>query len=474
MKVKIQVIIEHEDERETTIVEEVGCLHRDGLQLETLGLQLAESKQLLAAVQQLLVREQVVAYIKEARPCPSCGRRRPTKDNKQIVMRTLFGRFQLPSPRLYTCTCQEQSRRSFSPLAQRLPERTTPEFKYLRAKWASLMSYGLTVDTLEEVLPVRDSATTVKRHTREVAERLEEDLAPEKETWLYGMPMMWDQMPEPEPPVTVGIDGGYVHAREGENRRAGWFEVIVGKSMPEAGANKRLAFVHQHEEKPRRHLVAALNSQGFSMRQSVTFLSDGGDTVRHLQAQVAPYSEHVLDWFHVTMCLTVLKQMAKTVASLELLEDLEPRLQKVKWFLWHGNAFKALQRLRWMMMDVECYEPRETPHPKRYRKLEKTLSEFYTYIENNAPFIPNYGERYRHGECISTAFVESAVNEIVSRRMVKKQQMRWTQEGARLLLQVRTKTLDGDLRDAFCGWYPGMTADGTLSEGTLRAPTASC
>lgn len=51
MKVKIQVIIEHEDERETTIVEEVGCLHRDGLQLETLGLQLAESKQLLAAVQ---------------------------------------------------------------------------------------------------------------------------------------------------------------------------------------------------------------------------------------------------------------------------------------------------------------------------------------------------------------------------------------------------------------------------------------
>jgi hypothetical protein len=255
---------------------------------------------------------------------------------------------------------------------------------------------------------------------------------------------------------------------------AGWFEVIVGKSIPETGDKKRFAFVHQHEKKPRRHLVTALNSQGFSMRQSVTFLSDGGDTVRHLQAQVAPYSEQILDWFHVTMRLTVLKQMAKTFSSLELLEDLEPRLQKVKWFLWHGNAFTALQRLRWMMMDVACHEPRETPHPRRYRKLEKALSEFYTYIENNARFIPNYGERYRHGECISTAFVESAVNEIVSRRMVKKQQMRWTQEGAHLLLQVRTKTLDGDLRDAFCGWYPGMTPDGALSEGTLRAPKVSC
>lgn len=113
--------------------------------------------------------------------------------------------------------------------------------------------------------------------------------------------MMWDQMPDPEPPVTVGIDGGYVHPRGGGCRKAGWFEVIVGKSLPEQGDNKRFAFVHQFEQKPRRHLLTALNAQGFSMRQSVTFLSDGGETVRHLQAQVAPYSEHVLDWFHVTM-----------------------------------------------------------------------------------------------------------------------------------------------------------------------------
>lgn len=125
------MIIEHEDENETTIVEEVSCFHRDGLQLETLGLQLAESKHLLAAIQQCLVREQVLEYITEARPCRNCGNPRRTKDNKQIAMRTLFGRFQLPSPRLYTCACEEQSKRSFSSLAQRLPERTTPEFKYL-------------------------------------------------------------------------------------------------------------------------------------------------------------------------------------------------------------------------------------------------------------------------------------------------------------------------------------------------------
>jgi len=67
------------------------------------------------------------------------------------------------------------------------------------------------------------------------------------------------------------------------------------------------------------------------------------------------------------------------------------------------------------------------------------------------------GDRYRYGEMISTAFAESTVNQVVSKRMVKKQQMRWTQCGAHLLLQVRTRVLNGDWRDTFCRWYPSMT-----------------
>ena len=61
------------------------------------------------------------------------------------------------------------------------------------------------------------------------------------------------------------------------------------------------------------------------------------------------------------------------------------------------------------------------------------------------------------------------MNEVISRRMVKKQQMRWTQRGAHLLLQVRTRTLDGDLRDTFCRWYPGMTSPPITQELPLAA-----
>ncbi len=89
--------------------------------------------------------------------------------------------------------------------------------------------------------------------------------------------------------------------------------------------------------------------------------------------------------------------------------------------------------------------------------LYRAVSEFITYIANNQAFIPNYGDRYRYGEMISTAFAESTVNHVISKRMVKKQQMRWTQRGAHLLLQVRTKVLNDDWRNTFCRWYPAMT-----------------
>jgi hypothetical protein len=70
--------------------------------------------------------------------------------------------------------------------------------------------------------------------------------------------------------------------------------------------------------------------------------------------------------------------------------------------------------------------------------------------------IPNYAERRRYGERVSTGFVESTVNTVVGKRFGKRQQMRWSKLGAHLLLQTRTRTLDGTLRAKFEQWYPEM------------------
>ena len=68
-------------------------------------------------------------------------------------------------------------------------------------------------------------------------------------------------------------------------------------------------------------------------------------------------------------------------------------------------------------------------------------------------------ERWDHGEIISTAFAEATVDLVVSRRFAKKQQMQWSKKGAHLLLQTRTRTLDGTLHDLFTTWYPAMPAN---------------
>lgn len=90
-------------------------------------------------------------------------------------------------------------------------------------------------------------------------------------------------------------------------------------------------------------------------------------------------------------------------------------------------------------------------------KLLRAARKCETYIEGNGGLIPNYGDRYCHGETISTAFVESAVNHVMSKRLVKKQYMWWSEEGAHNLLQVRTGVLNNDLRRVFDRWYPALS-----------------
>jgi hypothetical protein len=60
-------------------------------------------------------------------------------------------------------------------LAERLPERTSPELMYLETKFAALVSYGLTLELLNDVLPIGQnlSVTAIRNQVRQTAERLE-------------------------------------------------------------------------------------------------------------------------------------------------------------------------------------------------------------------------------------------------------------------------------------------------------------
>lgn len=71
------------------------------------------------------------------------------------------------------------------------------------------------------------------------------------------------------------------------------------------------------------------------------------------------------------------------------------------------------------------------------------------------------------GEAISSTVAKSSVNQKVSKRFVKKQQMRWTRCGAHLLLQVQTQVLDDTLKATFQRWYPCMETSEFPQESAL-------
>lgn len=179
--------------------------------------------------------------------------------------------------------------------------------------------------------------------------------------------------------------------------------------------------------------------------------------MRSLTERVTPEAEHVLDWFHIAMRLTVLEQYARGVAHHDADEGarLLRELKRVKWLLWHGNGHRARQHADDLHDDVKRLEL-DYPH---LGKFARSAQEFSVYIRSNEGSLINYGERFRSGERISSSIAEITVNAVVSKRFAKRQQMQWTRRGAHLLLQTRTRALDGTLRPLFERWYPGLAND---------------
>jgi hypothetical protein len=379
-----------------------------------------------------------------------------------MPVKTVFGRVQVPNPRWNRCQCPTRGPKTFRPSTAWLRGRTSPELLYLETKWASLLPYAKVAELLEDVLPVgKTNQETIRQHLQASDERLEEELGEERPLLIEGTDDEWEQLPAPDGPLTVRIDGGYVRA----SHKQGCFEVIAGKSVvafrredDDTPSGKCFGFVQTFDQKPRRRLWELMKSQGMQENQQVVFLSDGGDHVRQVQEYLHPFSEHIIDWFHITMRLTVFQQQTKTLQSERPEEadggEASKMLESIKHFLWHGNVCEALDRMFTLSINLDQL----APSSPAARKLRDGLGEFETYIRNNKDFIPNFGERYRQGETISTAFVESTINEVVSRRFVKKQQMQWSLRGAHLLLQTRTKVLNQELDQVFKRWYPRFRA----------------
>jgi hypothetical protein len=263
----------------------------------------------------------------------------------------------------------------------------------------------------------------------------------------------------------VGIDGGYLRHWEHKDTH---FVAIVGKSVPTTGQAKCFGFVQSQDSWPRRRLAATFSAQGLRSGPQLTFLSDGEDSMRSLQWQLSPRAQHLLDWFHLAMRLQQLHQFVVGLTHLDQAvgAQMSSALDSTKWSLWHGKPRQALDRFRGVEWRIWQFATR---YPK-FGALARAVNEFQRYIDHNACMIADYGARWRAGQVISTAVIESLVNSLLAKRFVKKQSMQWTPAGAHLLLQLRTRTLNGDLAATFRSRYPDFsTAEQAVPQQSLLA-----
>ena len=226
---------------------------------------------------------------------------------------------------------------------------------------------------------------------------MEAELGEERPCFIDGCPAEWQALPIPEGRIVAALDGGYV--RNWDDRKSN-FELIVGRSVPEDRAPRYLGLVHGYDQKPKRRLFEVLKSQGLQANQDVTFLTDGGEEVRSLTELATPEAEHVLDWFHITMRLTVLSQYARGIAHHDAAEGarLLALLESIKWLLWHGNQYRAGEETAFLEDDVDDLEVsypnlgkfKRGAHIKRHQEPIRALPHVDCYWPTSLPQVVCY------------------------------------------------------------------------------------
>lgn len=274
----------------------VAVVERQDRSVAGLGRTLAEGRAMLAEVQSVLVSHQAAGWMEDQLACCRCGSVLAHKDSKSIVMRTVFGKVEIPSPRLRTCGCgamQGEPRRSVSPLSKAVPQRVTPELEYLQAKWAAHLPYRQAVELLQEVLPLDKgvSLENTRRRILAVGHALYAQI--ERDIVSRPKPEQGDQVRESISVGCVGVDSAWLSfsssprsrkaARDLAELKSSWTKrvvqerhvnIVAGRATFANRPPRLYAYVHKQVPSAAARLDQFLHTSGVVPNERVTVISD--------------------------------------------------------------------------------------------------------------------------------------------------------------------------------------------------------
>jgi len=330
-----------------------------------------------------------------------------------------------------------------------LTARCTPELERVQAELGARTSFRDAARILDTLLPASPAnQESVRNRTHAVALRIEADDR-QAAAEVTAVPHKPDKAAAADAnrPVVM-LDGAYIRAVPGHKVRN--FEAICGKVERKGHPTRRFALVRSVPEQPHALLRAALLDQGWRDVDAVTAISDGDPALPALvRSATGGPVEPILDWFHLSMRVHHVEQVMHGLYALKPpplapLDQAQIDVERLRHLLWNGDherACEALGRIvSWAKDAIVLNEPGVEV---KARHLVARCTELHAYIENNEGALIDYGQRDRAGKPISTSRAEGTVNQLVSARMNKRRQMRWSPRGAHRVLQVRAAVLDG-------------------------------
>jgi hypothetical protein len=405
--------------------------------IATLGLTLAEAKRLLAGVQREIVAAQAKEHAVRRPDCLRCGGVCRVKDYRDHAVATLFGQVTVRLARFRCVACGGIKAGGGWPAHCR----STPELDRLQAHFCALLTYRTAADLLKQLFPVDAGQhhETLRRHALKVGGAPGECITIKAET--------------PASAIVVTLDSTFIRScAEGERH----LEVRVGNVETQSGGRQVFGAVAKAGTDIRALIRRNLDAVGRTKDTALTAFTDGCPGLRHILADAGVTTRPMLDWFHIAMRLQHLKQIADALpadnpARAEAKAVIVEEVERLHWRIWNGkakNAQVSIDRIRAVVHHLQG-EPEERKSTAPSRKLWTALHTLDGYLASQSAWLVDYAERHRAGLRVGTAITEGTANFLVSCRMNKSQQMRWSRRGADLLLQVRCAVYNGTLGSGF-------------------------
>ncbi|MBV9228856.1 MAG: ISKra4 family transposase [Chloroflexi bacterium] len=398
--------------------------------------------------------------------CPHCGAtQRRLEGTTRRVLATQFGRVQVPRRRFRCQACWRRycpANMLFAALKGGTISAPLQEAAMLAGcSWP----YRVAANLLKRLSGAQISAEEIRlltnqhgkqraMHQQEEAEQVCATASQEAPTAQTAEAAQVPSAQHAQPPMLVGVDGGWVCSREQRGGMEGKVAVVCSQVEDLPMRTPSPSFVdwcHRAQRHPprqrhrlkRRRYVATfgpskqIGSQAKAaalrlcddLSRKVTIIADGADWIKKEQGKHFPQATCILDWAHLWR---EVRHAINAVAQAKPLSksEREYQLHLHRSWLWHGDVDHAVQGLR----NLSAGLPAEALKP-----IKGTI----TYLEHQRPWIGSYERWKAQGYPVGSGMIERAVAIVINRRM-KKRGMCWCRRNATAIVALRCDLLNDD------------------------------